>query len=168
MGPTVNVRSFSSIGEIYGGGYGESAIITGNTYVNINECVGENASIETESRTINGVSKTVSQHTGETVTINAGMQDEVEVGIPLHEAGKIGAIGFVYGGGNAAPVYGNTNITIGTLTKFNYVSIQDDAGTAEDESERDVVGVDIRGNVFGGGNKAEVTGDTNVVIGKEE
>ena len=168
LGPTVNVRSFSSIGEIYGGGYGESAIITGNTYVNINECVGENASIETESRTINGVSKTVSQHTGETVTINAGMQDEVEVGIPLHEAGKIGAIGFVYGGGNAAPVYGNTNITIGTLTKFNYVSIQDDAGTAEDESERDVVGVDIRGNVFGGGNKAEVTGDTNVVIGKEE
>jgi len=168
LGPTVNVRSFSSIGEIYGGGYGESAIITGNTYVNINECVGENASIETESRTINGVSKTVSQHTGETVTINAGMQDEVEVGIPLHEAGKIGAIGFVYGGGNAAPVYGNTNITIGTLTKFNYVSIQDDAGTAEDESERDVVGVDIRGNVFGGGNEAEVTGDTNVVIGKEE
>ena len=167
LGPTVNVRSFSSIGEIYGGGYGESAIITGNTYVNINECVGENASIETESRTINGVSKTVSQHTGETVTINAGMQDEVEVGIPLHEAGKIGAIGFVYGGGNAAPVYGNTNITIGTLTKFNYVSIQDDAGTAEDESERDVVGVDIRGNVFGGGNKAEVTGDTNVIIGKE-
>jgi hypothetical protein len=167
LGPTVNVRSFSSIGEIYGGGYGESAIITGNTYVNINECVGENASIETESRTIDGVSKTVSQHTGETVTINAGMQDEVEVGIPLHEAGKIGAIGFVYGGGNAAPVYGNTNITIGTLTKFNYVSIQDDAGTAEDESERDVVGVDIRGNVFGGGNEAEVTGNTNVIIGKE-
>ena len=31
-----------------------------------------------------------------------------------------------------------------------------------------VVGVDIRGNVYGGGNNAEVTGSTNVTIGKEE
>ena len=30
-----------------------------------------------------------------------------------------------------------------------------------------VVGVDIRGNVYGGGNNAEVTGNTNVVIGKK-
>jgi hypothetical protein len=31
---------------------------------------------------------------------------------------------------------------------------------------RNVEGVDIRGNVFGGGNKAKVTGNTNVVVGK--
>ena len=30
-----------------------------------------------------------------------------------------------------------------------------------------VVGADIRGNVYGGGNEAEVTGNTNVVIGKD-
>ena len=30
-----------------------------------------------------------------------------------------------------------------------------------------VEGVDIRGNVYGGGNNANVTGDTKVVIGKE-
>jgi hypothetical protein len=30
-----------------------------------------------------------------------------------------------------------------------------------------VVGADIRGNVYGGGNKAKVTGNTNVIIGKE-
>ena len=33
--------------------------------------------------------------------------------------------------------------------------------------KKDVLGVDIRGNVYGGGNEAEVTGDTNVNIGKK-
>ena len=33
--------------------------------------------------------------------------------------------------------------------------------------KKDVVGADIRGNVFGGGNEAEVTGNTNVNIGKK-
>ena len=31
-----------------------------------------------------------------------------------------------------------------------------------------VIGVDIRDNVYGGGNNAEVTGNTNVNIGKRE
>ena len=31
--PKVNVKSFTSIGEIYGGGYGSSATVTGNPYV---------------------------------------------------------------------------------------------------------------------------------------
>ena len=31
----------------------------------------------------------------------------------------------------------------------------------------EVVGADIRGNVYGGGNNAEVTGNTNVTIGKQ-
>ena len=30
-----------------------------------------------------------------------------------------------------------------------------------------VQGADIRGNIYGGGNNAEVTGDTNVVIGRK-
>ena len=33
--------------------------------------------------------------------------------------------------------------------------------------KKDVLGADIRGNVYGGGNNAEVTGNTNVVIGKK-
>ena len=32
--------------------------------------------------------------------------------------------------------------------------------------KKDVQGVDIRGNVYGGGNNAEVTGDSKVKIGK--
>ena len=33
--------------------------------------------------------------------------------------------------------------------------------------KKTVKGADIRGNVYGGGNNAKVTGNTNVVIGKE-
>ena len=33
--------------------------------------------------------------------------------------------------------------------------------------KKDVEGVDIRGNVYGGGNNAEVTGDSKVKIGKK-
>ena len=49
-GPTLNVRSFTSIGDIYGGGYGASAIVTGDTYVNIDECLGVNHSSEVSEK----------------------------------------------------------------------------------------------------------------------
>ena len=32
----------------------------------------------------------------------------------------------------------------------------------------EIIGADIRGNVYGGGNNAQVTGNTNVNIGKKE
>ena len=38
--------------------------------------------------------------------------------------------------------------------------------TTDGERTHPVIGVDIRGNVYGGGNAAEVTGRTNVIIGK--
>ena len=41
QGPTVNVRSFTSIGDVFGGGYGQTAVVTGDTYVNINEVNGK-------------------------------------------------------------------------------------------------------------------------------
>ena len=40
VGPTLNVRSFTSIGNIYGGGYGAAAVVTGDTHVNIEACIG--------------------------------------------------------------------------------------------------------------------------------
>ena len=48
--------------------------------------------------------------------------------------------GNIFGGGNEAPVIGNTNVTI--------------------------TGGEVKQNVYGGGNKAAVSGTTNVVIGK--
>ncbi len=121
---------------------------------------------------------------------NEGYDATVGFAIPSHTANAIGAIGTVFGGGNAAKVDGNTFVNIGTE---NYIPITVAAGspvqgfyTRSGEGTESspytysaasgtaagnktyynkVVGVDIRGNVFGGGNAADVAGNTNVTIG---
>ena len=89
---------------------------------------------------------------------------------PSHVKGKVGAINNVFGGGNAARVVGDTHVNIGTESTVDFETYVDDPNTTDvDESApRTVVGADIRGNVYGGGNEAEVTGGTNVTIGKEK
>lgn len=106
----------------------------------------------------------------------------------------MGSIHTVFGGGNAAPVTGNTNVNVGTSEYEEMVSVAtgDDvtvyytrsgegtetspytytkatSSTAEEGTTyyQKVKGADIRGNVYGGGNNAEVTGNTNVVIGEK-
>ena len=139
--PTINIKSFTSIGRVFGGGLGETALVTGNPTVNINVVEGEYAS---------------EAYAGSNVTL-----DGVTVNLPAHDANAIGAIGTVFGGGNAAEVIGNTNVNIGTEATIKYTS---DAAEAD---ARTVLGADIRDNVFGGGNQAKVTGNTNVVVGKD-
>jgi len=141
--PEVNVRSFTSIGEIYGGGLGETAVMVGSPTVNINVAKGDQTNHDDAE-----ISEAKNN-----MTTNGGYP------IPTHEKGKIGAINNVFGGGNAAKVIGNTNVNIGTEEKVTYLT--------GDKAEHDVIGADIRGNVYGGGNEAEVTGRTNVVIGKK-
>ena len=175
--PRVNVRAFTSIGTIYGGGKGEGAKVTGNPTVSINVGMSDGGGYK---------------YDGETKTI-----DGKDVELYPHTKGKIGVIGNVFGGGNAAEVEGNTNVLIGTES---YVQINRIIGGETDLSngeyytrsgagtENDpyvytkatgiakentvyytpVIGVDIKGNVYGGGNNAGVTGNTNVVIGKEK
>jgi hypothetical protein len=152
--PEVNVKSCTSIGAIYGGGYGETAIMVGNPTVNINEVVGTPTTYPTDG------DYNATGYKGKTVTI-----DGHAVALPAHTKGKIGAIGQVFGGGNAAPVIGNTNVNVGNLSTIDYET----KGSGEETPRTNipVIGVDIRGNVYGGGNNAEVTGNTNVVIGKE-
>lgn len=110
--------------------------------------------------------------------------------IPSHAQGKIGAINNVFGGGNAAKVIGNTNVNIATQSEVYVVktvtlgspvtdyfirnfdgTYSAATGTAVEGTtyyeKKDVIGADIRGNVYGGGNNAEVTGNTNVQIGKK-
>jgi hypothetical protein len=55
-----------------------------------------------------------------------------------------------------------------TADPFVYTAATETAveGTTYYE-KKDVIGADIRGNVYGGGNNAEVTGNTNVTIGKK-
>ena len=148
LSPRVNVRAFTSIGNIYGGGFGATATVTGNPLVNINVVEG--------GREYAGEDKPLED--GTTVTLHARSKDA-----------KMGVIGNVFGGGNAAKVIGNPRVEVGTAAKQKMLSLQtkDAAGTVH-EVEKDVLGADIRGNVYGGGNNAAVTGHTNVVIGKKQ
>jgi hypothetical protein len=234
QGPTLNVKSFTSIGDIYGGGYGETAVVTGNPYVDINVCDGEYAD-RTSPKKSEDISFSEYRRNAEGIGENSFVHDNdgnrlmdsktVSVILPGHEAGKIGAIQNVYGGGNAAKVIGSPHVNIGTrLGEDEYMAViveegetltdcytftkasgttvagtnyyqKDDGGayrqvtvgegaSVEDYYIREefsgtpvagttyykkytVKGADIRGNVYGGGNAAEVTGNTNVVIGKE-
>ena len=78
--------------------------------------------------------------------------------------------------GTLAEVYLVKEVTAGSSVAGLYIrnnngSYGDATGTAVDGTtyyeKKPVVGVDIRNNVYGGGNNAEVTGNTNVTIGKQ-
>ena len=190
--PQVNVKSFTSIGDIYGGGYGDGATMVANPTVNVNvvegawkDYVGESSRYEEA-----GYVYDATGYKGETLTISDGTTTH-NVIIPSHAKGKMGAINNIFGGGNAAKVIGNTTLNIATLDEVYVVkevtvgtALPDGCytcdsdgkytaatGTAQDGTtyyeKKDVKGVDIRGNVFGGGNQAEVTGDAKVQIGKK-
>ena len=186
--PEVNVKSFTSIGSIFGGGFGEGALMVGSPTVSINEVADAESEAQNKSYTEDAVTKYYSDYPGDTMTI-AGH----EVILPSHVKGKMGSVYNVFGGGNAAKVMGNTTVNIGTLTGDDvYLAISVKAGdtlpancykmsgseyvaasgAAEEGTsyfkKYTVLGVDIRNNVYGGGNNAEVTGNTDVVIGKKK
>ena len=190
--PQLNVRSFTSIGAIYGGGYGVSAKIVGNTNVNIDVFEGKfKETVIVENSRVIGSTVKKPGDTGYSTT--EGFE------IPSHAANTMGAIGTVFGGGNAAEVDGNTNVRIGTEmgtevyeavtiavgknvtgyytrigegTTANPYSYSEASGTAAENTtyyqKKTVLGADIRGDVFGGGlgKTAIVSGNTNVVIGR--
>ncbi len=176
-GPTLNVRSFTSIGEVYGGGYGATAVVTGDTHVNINVSEGlykdqdDKGNDNVLEETIREISYTEFRRTtdGDFVLDNDSNRVEdkktIAVIMPSHAKGAIGAIYNVYGGGNAANVIGNTFVNIGTATDDQQLFATPTDAT-EAERTKAVIGADIRGNVYGGGNAADVTGNTNVKIGR--
>ena len=84
-----------------------------------------------------------------------------------NNSNALGEIGDVFGGGNEANVVGNTNVNIGTKDKVKLHLSVDGNGAYTYSEDKTVLGANITGNVYGGGNEAEVTGDTNVNIGKK-
>ena len=169
--------------DVFGGGYGAAAEITGNPEVNINVVTGKyKETVVGEGARVVGSSV---KNPGD-----EGYDAPDGFSIPAHAAGSIGNINTVFGGGNAAKVIGNTNVNIGTrvgdevygvvavatgadVTAYytrsgdTYTAATGTAVAGTTYYEKKKVAVRIVGNVFGGGNKAEVTGDTNVIIGKE-
>jgi len=146
LSPRVNVRAFTSIGNIFGGGFGDKATVTGNPQVNISEVEGGR------------------EYAGETLTLDDGTEVTL---YPRLATSKMGVIGTVFGGGNAAKVIGNTNVEIGTGDYHYNEGTQAKVKFVSTGEVKNVLGADIRDNVYGGGNAADVTGKTNVVIGKK-
>jgi hypothetical protein len=180
--PQVNVKSFTSIGKVFGGGYGSGATMVGNPTVSVNEVYGKYYNDD----------KSIVPENAETPN---------HYPIPSHSKGKMGAISEVFGGGNAAKVMGNTTVNVGTATGDDiylevpveedtdmtggdyytrsgagteaspYVYTEVTSGTAAADvtyyKKYTVLGVDIRGNVYGGGNNAQVTGNAVVNVGKK-
>lgn len=229
--PKVNVKSFTSIGTIFGGGFGIPAELVGNPQVNVNVYEGKYYNtFKGNENVINENAKVVG-----TSVKYSGTGYDSGYPIPYHKKGAIGAINDVFGGGNLAKVIGNPTVNIGTEAGEEvYAAVEVATGTSvadyyvhrnagytaatgtavegttyyqkNNETEgytvvsvntgdsvegyytyseagyekasgnavsgttyylKTVKAVDIRGNVFGGGNNAEVEGDTNVVIGKK-
>ena len=115
--PELNVISCTSIGNVFGGGYGPTAIMYADPTVNLNMIPGQNAATE-------------------------------------H---ALGSIHNVYGGGEQADVHGNTAVNIGTSASVTL--------TSGDKQSHNVEGARITGNVYGGGLNAIVDGDATVNIG---
>ena len=197
QGPTLNVRSFTSIGDVYGGGYGKTATVKGDTHVNINVCEGKDfgdkqteeenrAAIATNYKYIdkndNNKIKDVVENPGQKEirftefvrTDNGGFV--MEGGSRKTEAKSITVFfpkhesGKIGGINN---VYGGGNAA--KVEGDTYVKIGTETSevfaTPSSDSEtartKEVKGANIVGNVYGGGNNAEVTGNTNVTIGKQ-
>ena len=140
--PQVNIISCTRIGQVFGGGLGSGATVYGNPTVNIDQIYGK------------------------------AYVDNDPTKAYTETATTLGVIGDVFGGGNAANVVGNTNVNIGTRNEVWLHQSVDGNGNytrypALTDPGISVVGADIRGNVYGGGNNAEVTGNTNVNIGKK-
>ena len=175
--PVVNVKSFTSIGKIFGGGLGEGAKMVGNPTVNVNGVYGK-------------------WYNDEKSVVGDNAKTPKNYPIPSHALGNMGAINEIFGGGNEAKVIGNTTVNIATLSEV-YIEKPVTAGEELPEGcytrsgagttaspyvytdasgiasadvtyyeKKEVLGADIRGNVYGGGNNAEVTGSANVQIGR--
>jgi hypothetical protein len=159
--PQVNLKAFTSIGAVYGGGYGTTATMVGSPTVNINEVVGTPTTYPT-SGTDGSIGGTFTE-TGYSGARGVVVDPETghTVDIPAHVRGKIGAIGKVFGGGNAAKVMGSTTVNVGNLSTIDFEST-----TAVEAIP--VKGADIKGNIYGGGDAAEVTGNASVNVGKKK
>ena len=159
---TINVKSCTRIDNIYGGGLGANAVVTGDTEVNINMVKGSFANKALPTSWEDDISKS---YTGQRPP-NIDENDKIN--------NDIGTIGNVFGGGDQGNVTGNATVNIGTVDQTSHLVLRhngsdpvtDENGkyVYDEVNDMDVLGAHITGNVYGGGNVADVTGNTKVYI----
>ena len=157
---SVYVIACTSVGKVFGGGYGATADVLGNTYVYINMLKGKVNSTLQEN--IGKVGQVFGGGNQGAVKGNARMDIGTALASEPNGVNIISGTDYlnpesntdieitagIYGGGNMADVDGNTTLNIGTKNL--------------------PLGVNIAGDIFGGGYGAttHVTGDVIVNIGK--
>ena len=184
----VNVKSATYIGDIFGGSY--KADVNGDTEVNINMTKGLWAGAQAPEgySTLPNVhqfkyAKVVSPVTENIIsyyekngnTYTETHDSEVQSNKTYYAvvnnyviADSVGFIGEVYGGGNQGVVRGNSTVNIGTSTTVPVIDVvsTDSEGkiTNITYNNATVLGAHITGDVYGGGNLADVRGNTAVNI----
>lgn len=145
---TINIKSCTRIDNIYGGGFGENAVVTGETEVNVNMKKGA---------WVNKDLPDLTEYPGQTPPNieNNKIKDE------------IGTIGNIYGGGNQGAVAGIATINIGTESTIQHLVCTGSEVVTENGKQVTkntyetqnfpVEGAHITGNVYGGGYLADVT-----------
>ena len=199
--PQVNIISATRIGKVFGGGYGETAIMVGDPHVNINMTQG---TIDGKYEYRTGISDSRYNVNSEGYSYRDANDNPLVLTSTDQTASsypktlKLGSVGDVFGGGNAAKVIGDTYISIGTgewlnrneervmlgttstitePTTFTYNTDSKKWSYEGKDANNNTVTVSIddtptpsrnaapiTGNVYGGGNLADVTGSTQVVI----
>ena len=143
---TVNLISFTSIGTVYGGSFGEQATVTGDTKININQIKGSWAGHTYGARTI---------------------PDEIGHIRTVYGGGRLGKVI-----GNTEINIGTaTTVQLPKLEQVGntneYRRVLDDQGHEVMETHN-ILGAKITGDIYGGGMLADVTGNTYVNIGAIE
>jgi len=149
--PILNVISCTSIGNVFGGGYGATAVMYGNPTVNINMIKGNQV----------GVNDVVLPKEYKTMPNITYVSDEDEDYIRCNINNEIGSIGNVYGGGSAASVMGDTHVNICTEAT---VAVRSEMGAPIVGTPTDVEGATITGNVFGAGLGLETVVESTFVV----
>ena len=118
--PVVNIYSCTSIGSVFGGGYGAGAVVVGSPTVNINQVKGTPNNVESSTlgtiETIFGGGNAARVIGDTNVNIGTLKKYTVLSGTAVGtEKTIVGAniTGNVFGGGNEAEVTGKTNVVIG-------------------------------------------------------
>ena len=181
--PVVNLKSFKYIGTVFGGGEGSGATLAGNPTVNVNIATGwvdgqykgtgeqdanhiYHASPQTLADGVVGQifgGGNAAKVIGST-TINIGTQDTVHMvslkaikaKIEASNDGKVtmGGMQFELTQDGNSIVYKQQGDNTPVLLTMPII--------------QNVNGATISGNVYGGGNNADVTGSTHVIVGKEQ
>ena len=166
--PEVNILNGTVSTNVFGGGLGEGALVTGNPVVNINGGTVTGSTFGGGSAAPVKGNPTVNAKKGNATTVFGGGWGATAVvtGDPTvvvnQTSGESLNVTDVYGGGDQAEVVGNTNVQL----KAGSVSNAFGGGNVADITGTTTVSLEgaTAANIYGGGNQANVSNTTTVSV----